>query len=500
MTHKLKFLTLVLGGFILVFHITDAQRDDAQLAQEAFEVFEAHCLECHGEYGSYKDKLFIDRQTMVVEKKVVIPGNPDGSELYQRLLGDTKNWPRMPLDRAPLPPDQINIIRRWIEARAPDWRDIPKPKRNFIPTEAVISAIEEHVRSLPEFDRPFACYFILTHLYNAGASDEELNAYRVALSKLINSLSWEGEVIVPRPIDTTKTIFRIDLRDYDWDETTWQKIWQTPQRPYPYGVQLASPTYAKLCQYTACELPFLRADWFIARASLPPLYHEILELPTTDRDLEEKLDIDVIRNLRDSPGRRVWRAGFNNSGVSRNNRVVERHRSPYGAYWRSYNFSANVEKQNIFQHPLDFEQAGGEIIFNLPNGLQAYYLVNAKGDRLDEAPIGIVFNREATNDPVVRNGLTCMSCHTEGIKAFKDQVRATVEGTVNPPYDRPRALRLYVPSEGMSQLVEKDKGRFADAVKATGGVVGGRDPIVRLVKQFEAPLDVAHAAAEAGVK
>ena len=126
-----------------------------------------------------------------------------------------------------------------------------------------------------------------------------------------------------------------------------------------------------------CEVPFLHVDWFVATVSLPPLYHDILDLPETDRELEARLEVNVVENIRNAAGRRVWRAGFNDSGVSNNNRVLERHTSRYGAYWKSYDFAGSVGTQNIFTHPLSFTHDGGEIIFNLSNGLQAYYLVDA---------------------------------------------------------------------------------------------------------------------------
>ena len=47
-----------------------------------------------------------------------------------------------------------------------------------------------------------------------------------------------------------------------------------------------------------------------------------------------------------------------------------------------------------------FTHDGGEVIFNLPNGLQAYYVTNASGFRLDDAPINIVSN-PAASDPTV---------------------------------------------------------------------------------------------------
>ena len=466
------------------------------LAQQAFAVFEQHCLDCHGEFGSYSDVLTIKHKDLI-EDHSVIPGQPDASELYLRLLGDTDNGSQMPLGQEPLDSEVVATIRRWIEAGAPDWEAIPKPERRFITTEVMLQTIHTHVKSLTAFDRSFARYFTLTHLYNAGASDDNLRAYRNALSKLVNSLSWGSEVIKPTPIDREQTIFYIDLRHYEWDikSDKWYKI----EQAYPYGVQLKSSTYTTLCQETDCELPFVRADWFIATASLPPLYHEILGLPETDKELETQLEVNVAENLKNAPGVRVWRAGFNESGVSVNNRIVERHKSRYGAYWKSYDFAGNVGTQNIFTHPLDFTHDGGEIIFNLPNGLQAYYLSTATGERLDEAPINIVSNAGA-RDPVVRNGLSCMGCHTEGMKAFKDQVRPVIEQSRNPSYDKAQALRLYAEKSEMDSLVREDIARYRQAIEAAAGVFGGSKPIQQLVKQFDGPLDAAHAAAEVGLE
>ena len=478
---------------LLNHQIAHAQQN---LAQQAYTVFEQHCLDCHGEFGSYADVLTI-KHSDLIKGKSVLPRQPDASELYLRLLGDTDNGSQMPLGQDPLDSEAIATIRRWIEAGAPDWDAIPKPKRDFITTEATLKTIHTHVTSLSDFDRSFARYFTLTHLYNAGATDDNLRAYQIALSKLINSLSWGAEVIKPKPIDREETIFYIDLRNYEWDIKTdkWYKI----EQAYPYGVQLKSATYTTLCQETDCELPFIRADWFIATASLPPLYHDILDLPKTDRELETQLEVNVAENLKNAPGVRVWRAGFSESGVSVNNRIVERHKSRYGAYWKSYDFAGNVGKQNIFTHPLDFTHDGGEIIFNLPNGLQAYYLSTATGERLDEAPINIVSNA-GVRDPVVRNGLSCMGCHTEGMKTFDDQVRSVIEQSQNPFYDKAQALRLYAEKSTMDVLVREDITRYRRAIAAAGGVFGGSEPIQQLVKQFEGPLDAAHAAAELGLE
>ena len=356
--------------------------------------------------------------------------------------------------------------------------------------------------SLEPFDRAYARYFTLAHLYNAGEPTGILQEYRKALYKLVNSLSWGVTVINPVAIDRQQTIFYIDLRHYEWDRNdAWTKI----EEEYPYHIAFDAPAQlglrnqlGRLQTQMKTDVPSIHIDWFIATASTPPLYHDLLSLPLTDRELETRLEVDVARNLINAPGVRVWRAGFNNSGVSNNNRVVERHTSRYGAYWKSYDFAGSVGTQNIFTRPLNFTHDGGEAIFNLPNGLQGYYLVNASGFRLDEAPINIVSN-PAASDPTVRNGISCIGCHTEGMKTFEDRVRSAIESTTNPSYNKAQALRLYVEQSVMDARVSGDMERYREALEATGGL-GGVEPISRFHEAFQGPVDAAYAAAVVGLE
>ncbi|MCY4552617.1 MAG: leucine-rich repeat domain-containing protein, partial [Candidatus Poribacteria bacterium] len=340
--------------------------------------------------------------------------------------------------------------------------------------------------------------------YNAGETTEALHAYQRALSKLVNSLSWGREVIKPEPIDPEATIFYIDLRDYEWEIGA--KRWTQIEQVYPYEIQFLATAQKHLReklitlrQKMDCEVPFVHVDWFLANASLPPLYHNILDLPETDQELEARLEVNVVENIRNAAGKRVWRAGFSDSGVSNHNRVVERHISRYGAYWKSYDFAGSAGKQHIFTYPLSFEHDGGEIVFNLPNGLQAYYLADAGGRRLDEAPIQIVSN-PAASDPTVRNGLSCIGCHTEGMKTFEDEVRGVVEKNPDPPFNKDRALRLYVEQATMDALVDEDTDRYRQALEAAGGVFGGIEPVQRFHEAFWRPLDAPAAAASVGLE
>ncbi len=492
----------IISVFIILFLIATPLTAPAQqeLAQQAYLILENKCLTCHGPNGSFTENLVIDSASGLVDTGAVVPGQPLTSNLYTRLI-TTDKTKRMPLGGEPLDAASLQIISDWIAAGAPDWET--QHDVTFIPTDVMLTAMQRHLETLDTFDRPFARYFTMTHLYNASVGPEALNAYGTALSKLVNSLSWGFQIINPEPIDVAETLFYIDLRNYEWDT---RDAWTQIEAEYPYAVPFDPETQTGLLSKLnslrsemRCEIPFVHVDWFLATASLPPLYHDILALPETEQELERELRIDVNRNLQSAPGVRVWRAGTNDSGVSNHNRVVERHTSPYGAYWKSHDFAGSAGAQNIFTHPLSFQRDGGEVIFNLPNGLQAYYVADGAGNRIDVAPTEIVSN-PAASDPAVRNGLSCIGCHTEGMKDFQDGVRAVIEQTETPAYNKDHALRLYVEQSVMEELLAQDIERYKTALEATGGVFGGIEPVHRLYETFQAPLEAPQAAAAVGLQ
>jgi mono/diheme cytochrome c family protein len=470
---------------------------DAILAQRVSEVLKTNCYRCHGENGANEGGLnFILRlDKLRAQSKYVVPGQPDQSNLYRRVA----NQSMPPSGEIPRPTlADAALLKQWIEAGAPQAQ-APTARQTIFPA-AMVETICNDLQRINERDRVFARYFTITHLYNAGLWDNELLSYQYGLSKLVNSLSWGKKVVRPEPVDAAKTIFRIDLRDYQWTDKTWDDI----IAQYPYGVQYDTPASRYCCEASKCKLPFVRADWFVAAASVPPLYHRLLELPETDRELEKQLRVPVENNIGQNT---AVRAAFNGSGVSQNNRLIERHESPFGAYWKSYDFAHNDDKGNLFSHPLGpgafsnaFRQDGGEIIFNLPNGLQAYLIVDGKGKRLDRAPTAIVSDSKRPDRAVV-TGLSCMSCHTKGIIPKGDQIREFVE-------KNPKAFTkaeidsiqaMYVPATDFEKLQSQDAERFRDAVDQTGARLARTEPVLALALQHESPLDLIMAAAEIGI-
>ena len=166
------------------------------------------------------------------------------------------------------PLNPLTPIRRWILAGAPDWTATTTPLRRFITPREVLTTIETHLNSLSAFDRSFARYFTMTHLYNAAETPEILAEYRKALYKLINSLSWGSGITNPQPIDPQATIFYIDLRHYEWDRNDgWTKI----EEAYPYHISFDAPAQnalreqlGRLQTQTKTDVPSVHIDWFIA--------------------------------------------------------------------------------------------------------------------------------------------------------------------------------------------------------------------------------------------
>jgi len=379
---------------------------DERLAAEARGFLAKYCYDCNGGANDVGEDLNVnDRESLLkrpesAEKKpYVVPGKPDESLIWEYAGVGPKF--RMPKKSAPQPsPEEREVLGRWIA----DGAEFPRTvARKPVEARAALEAIRDHLAKLGPADRPFQRYITLDHLNNnPTVGDDVLRVNRAAVSKLLNSLSWQPEIVVPTAIDgPSALVLNIDLRRLGWDPDDWKQI----ARAYPYGVTHPDEaTFRELerevARLSETRLPSLRADWFVATVSRPPLYDAILRLPESLRDLEAKLNVHLERNFdRDV----LRRAGLVTSGVSRHNRLVERHPTPFGAYWRSYDFGSSAGRGNLILFPLGprfhgnrfddqaFEQAGGEVIFHLPNGLQGYMLANAKDRRLDApAPIAIV--------------------------------------------------------------------------------------------------------------
>jgi mono/diheme cytochrome c family protein len=469
-----------------------------ELAGRVEAILRANCYRCHGEDGSSEGGFNFVANLEKLARTVVKPRNLKDSLLFERL--SAKDESVMPPEgESPRPTaSDIATIKAWIEAGA---EAIPMAQpREFISNDTIVKHILADVRQAGERSRRFLRYFTLAHLYNAGVSEDELQTYRNAFTKLINSLSWNKSLVNPQAIDAARTVFRIDMRELNWSS----EIWEAIEKSNPYFLAMSTPDALACNDATQTQMPYVRIDWFVFAASKPPLYHTVLQVPETDVELEQMLRVNVEANIEQE---KAIRAAFNRSGVSQNNRLIEWHQSPYGSYWKSYDFGGSTGRQNLFEHPLGpgadgeaFRHDGGELIFTLPNGMQGYMLVDGNGKRIEQGPTNIVSDPKR-GDRTVTNGVSCMSCHYTGVIPKTDEVGPVVRANPKAFANSADILALYRKPQELNEVLDEDTKRFAGALKQIGITSLSRsgESISAMSLRFQQEIDMPLVAAEFGL-
>ncbi|MBU6303400.1 MAG: c-type cytochrome [Verrucomicrobia bacterium] len=517
---------------------------DRPLEEQVHWIFDEHCAKCHGSGPGAKNPELTgvtNLALLLADSAHVTAGRPESSLLLQVVQlaeGDAERMPKSkgkpgePGYRRPLNEREIAALAAWIAAAKGESK-----ARVAVRNEVVISKIAEDVRAAPPEAQPFLRYFTFTNLHNATEAggqptvdDATLDSHRAGLGKLLNSLSSSAAITRPVFVDPERTIARVDLRDYGWTATEWERV----IRFYPYGITGIDKQKERLIEKaTGCPMAYVRADWFTFAAAQAPLYVDLLErvfgVPAggpegTLERWEKRLGVNRIGNLQKGE---AIRAGFQYSGVSEANRLIERHglgKHP-GAYWISYDFTPLGPKptQQLTRAPLGpvdaqltanrehaFEHDGGEVIFHLPNGLQGYLLTTATGKRLDRAPIEIVQDDQRADNQIL-NGVSCIGCHDQGMKAppsqgksvekIRDEVRPVVEASGILDFKGKQLLgAMYVAPEELRSVMKEDMARFQKAQEAVvGGLAGAAEPVLALYNDFRSSLNATKLAAEFGL-
>jgi serine/threonine-protein kinase len=232
----------------------------------------------------------------------------------------------------------------------------------------------------------------------------------------------------------------------------------------------------------------LPVNAFLQFTNLDDLYYALIGGKANIFDFElEVLGIDAAADADEGL---IMRGGFATSGVSKQERVINRFDNGISSglnYWLSFDFDDNAgANESIYADPLDFAFAGGEAIFSLPNGLQAYYVANAAGTRLNEAPAGVVID-PSQNNGTVTNGASCHSCHNAGMIPFDDTVLGYV---LSNPRDFDAQTfedvqEQYPTQDEWNAIFEFDSKTHVDATVRAGVPEGTPDPIGRVFLEFQ---------------
>lgn len=108
--------TFVVAGALL-HGPADAQVD---FAHDVLPILQKHCAKCHTD-GRYEGAISFDTREALLDSGIAEPGASADSSLLERVTTDDSDL-RMPLEAPPLSAEEIDVLRRWIDAGLP-WQE-----------------------------------------------------------------------------------------------------------------------------------------------------------------------------------------------------------------------------------------------------------------------------------------------------------------------------------------------------------------------------------------
>jgi hypothetical protein len=266
---------------------------------------------------------------------------------------------------------------------------VPKPcSTPFQSWDELLEKVVADLQSLDEVDREFSRYISLANHAPYATCDGSLSRERQAINKTLNSLSSAPTIARPVAIDVDETLFRLDLREYNWDRIGsypglgYVDAWEAVANNNPFVVRLVGSQADAATSISVSINPVMFADSFIAAATRPDVYARILGVPNDYRVLVAQLDLERYTDVR-----RI-RAGF----TARDEFIASHWQAnSYPGYlWEIAAVGAPLGA--LFDDPMRIPRGERAVIYTLPNGLQAFAFMSADNRRLDDSDVVLDLN------------------------------------------------------------------------------------------------------------
>jgi hypothetical protein len=342
-------------------------------------------------------------------------------------------------------------------------------------------------------DRPFRRYFDLGDRARELGCGSALDGERAALSKLLNSLSIDPTVSEALAIDADQTVYRIDLRDFQWDRSirvgnvAFDDAWEALIASSPYALEFAGDDADDAKDDTGTAVPVLFGSAFVAAAARAPLYYSMLDIPADADDfLRDDLEADV--------NTASVRAGFSaTTRAGERALLAERFDIGFraGYVWQIADFGGD-----LFDNPLGAASGERELAFTLPNGLLGHVL--ADGNGRVKATADVLLDA-LEGDSRARIATSFLRQRAQGVDVT-DEVRAFVlanPGNFNAA-ERAAILATYPAAADLEQILNADRDAFVARAhqQMNLDIATTPEPISQSFSDFSAPVDAATAAAE----
>lgn len=245
-----------------------------------------------------------------------------------------------------------------------------------------------------------------------------------------------------------------------------QGAWQ-PVPPAGYG----QPYYQQQTQVITERVPVTKYRRKVARTEKVVRKKVRGVGPANAKEFQQVWQVD-FRVLKDFPIDQGALVSTSHSGVSWENRLVWRIRTPIGVYWRTFDVLRSVGDQDFVETPFPKHFDAGEHIVIDSRGAQFYHLSNGRDESIDFADPRIVNNQ--TPYRVLCTSGACIHCHDTGIIPFKNEARRLADiGVQLRAYDYGRSERFaqfYLQDRKMQKLVQQDQQEFVEFVKDCNGL------------------------------
>jgi hypothetical protein len=484
------------------------------LRQRVMGLIDQHCVSCHDEPDRGGSVPGVTQIEWLVTEGWLTPGSSDDSPL---LVGFQNGHAQ--LGRRGPTIGEVALVKAFVDQLAFAEGGCQAP--DYLDTDAALATMARDIASLPAGDRPFTRYLSVAYASNDGGCGWALEDERQALFAAVNGVSTAEAISAPVPIEPSELIYRVDVRNYAWDRPIdidgdggadvpegsaendgtdfpdgWSAIVAAAE---PFAVEYTGPEADVLRLEAQTPVPFLPVNAFVHSVGAGDLYYALLGI---GRDLHAErlaLGIDLYA---DREGSSLLWAGF----VGRE-REVTLNRAPQSRPDRGYWMAAEQDTgdaESIYDTLFDWEPANFQIIFHLPNGLQAY-AIDVDGLRANETVIHRSC-RAGCPDGEPLGLAACPACHGEGLLPIDNQLRAEIDASPDPltaffPFTDYADLQRYPTSAELDALRQADDAVHRDA-RARAGLIPDRPaPLSGVYYEFErTPLDARRAAAELGVR
>jgi mono/diheme cytochrome c family protein len=486
-----------------------SELDIARAAAE--NILRANCGQCHGPALTPEQARagmnYIDDIDELVTQGKIVPLDSDASLIVRRM----RNGEMPPANSTgPRPSDQdIQTVANFIDN--PNFWDAPAAPADCIGQEITYDEIYDLIQGdllrQDADDRPFTRYLSLTNRYNAGVCVDAMDQDRWSMNKMVNMLSINAQIEEPVAINSDQTIYRLDIRDYDWDRAVevdgenFDDLWEAFIAIDPYAVPFVGDEADVVRLESETDLTILNVDQLLDTAIIGNLYYAAIDVDvdqTLDEFVLDQLGIDEEDNLDQDE---LIRAGTTASILSRQDTLVQRQdiEVRFGAFWERFDFDANEDNESIFEDVFDFQEGGSQAIFSLPNGLLGYIIADEDRNIVEESDI--LFDT-LQNDFVVRTAVSCSGCHAQGFLPVVDQVRDFVERNRRDfdADDYEAVQEVYPSAAEFSAQVEDDSEVYRGALSRAGVPTDVSDPVSDVFLRFDRDVTLEVAAGDLGVR